>query len=186
MVRNQTFSNVSKRSSSIFEIEDHTTDEFVKYIFQLCEGNPSKLKTVIQNLLFTKDAIWFSDEDLKAHLNIDKLKEYILSKSTNINLNLLSEIQNLILQIIISFGEHMTLSVIKELFLYLTQKMHISVLDAEYTFDNELNYLVSSDVLKATENDGDFEISIGNDLTFFYLSVVMKKRLNRFQTQLFL
>ncbi len=167
--------------SNIFEIEDHTTDEFVEYVFQLCEGNPSKLKTVIQNLLFTKDAISFSDEDLKAHLNIDKLKEYIFSKSTNINLNLLNEIQNLILQIIISFGEHMTLSVIKELFLYLSQKMHIGMLDTEYSFDNELNYLVSSDILKATENDGDFEISIGNDLTFFYLSVVMEKRLNRFQ-----
>lgn len=167
--------------SNIFELEGHATCEMVECIFQLCGGNPSKLKTVIQNLLFTKGAISFSDEDLKAHLSSDKLQEYILSKSTDIDLSLLNETQNFILQIISSFGEHMTLYFLQGLFSFLIRKMHVGIPVIESAFDNELNRLVSSDILKATEKDGDFEISIGNDLTFFYLSVVMRKRLNRFQ-----
>lgn len=167
--------------ANIFELDGHATNELVECIFQLCEGNPSRLKTVIQNLLFTKDAISFSEADLKAHLNIDKLQEYILSKSTDIDLSLLNETQNFILQIISSFGERMTLYVLKDLFLFLANKMHISFSATEYVFDNELDRLVSSDILKATEKAGDFEIFIGNDLTFFYLSVVMRKKLNRCQ-----
>lgn len=167
--------------ANIFELDGHTTIEMVECIFQLCRGNPSRLKTVIQNLLFTPGAISFSDADLKAHLNTDKLQEYILSKSTDIDLNLLNEMQNFILQIIIGFREHMTLSVLKELFTFLSNKMYIGIPVAEYVFDNELNRLVNSDILKATEKADDFEISIGNDLTFFYLSVAMRKKLNRCQ-----
>lgn len=167
--------------ANIFELDGRTANEMVECIFQLCEGNPSRLKTVIQNLLFTKDAISFSEMDLKAHLNTDKLQEYILSKSTDIDLSLLNETQNFILQIISSFGEHMTVYVLKELFSFLTSKMHLGIPAAEYIFDNELNRLVSSDILKAMEKTGDFQISIGNDLTFFYLSIVMRKKLNRYQ-----
>lgn len=167
--------------SNVFELEGHRINEMVECIFQLCGGNPSRLKTVIQNLLFTKDAISFSDADMKAYLNSDKLQEYILSKSTDIDLTLLNETQNFILQIISSFGEHMTLCVLKGLFSFLTSKMHIGIPLSQYAFDNELNRLVSTDILKATEKNDDFEVSIGNDLTFFYLSVVMRKRLNRFQ-----
>lgn len=167
--------------ANIFELDGHATDEMVECIFQLCEGNPSRLKTVIQNLLFTKDAILFSDTDLKAHLNIDKLQEYILAKSTDIDLSLLNETQNFILQIVSSFGEHLSLYVLKELFSFLVNKMHIGIPVTEYVFDNELNRLVCSDILKVTEKIDDFEISIGNDLTFFYLSTVMQKKLNRCQ-----
>lgn len=167
--------------SNIFEFDGHATDEMVECVFQLCEGNPSRLKTVIQNLLFTKDAISFSETDLKAHLNIDKLQEYILAKSTDIDLSLLNETQNFILQIVSSFGEHMSLYVLKELFSFLTRKMHIGIPITEYVFDNELNRLICSDILKATEKANDFEISIGNDLTFFYLSSVMRKKINRCQ-----
>lgn len=167
--------------ANIFDLNGTEVTEMVECIFQLCKGNPSRLKTVIQNLLFTKDAISFSDADLKAHLNIDKMQEYILSKSTNIDLSLLSEIQNFILQIIISFGERISLCILQELFLFLIEKMHIDIPVSEYTFENELNRLVDSDILKAVEKNDDFEISIGNDLTFFYLSAVMKKKLNRYQ-----
>lgn len=167
--------------ANIFELDGHATDEMVECIFQLCEGNPSKLKTVIQNLLFTKDAISFSGTDLKAHLNIDKLQEYILAKLTDIDLSLLNETQNFILQIVSSFGEHMSLFVLKELFSFLMSKMHIGIPVTEYIFDNELNRLICSDILKATEKADDFEISIGNDLTFFHLSAVMQKKINRCQ-----
>lgn len=169
--------------ANIFELDERerVTNEMVECIFQLCEGNPSKLKTVIQNLLFTNNAISFSNSDLKAHLNIDKLQEYILSKSTDIDLSLLNETQNFILQIISSFGECITLCVLKELFSFLTSKMHIGIYNDEYVFDNELNRLLSSNILKSTEKANDFEISIGNDLTFFYLSVAMRKKLNRCQ-----
>lgn len=167
--------------ANIFELDARATNEMVECIFQLCEGNPSRLKTMIQNLLFTKDAISFSDTDLKAHLNIDMLQEFILAKSTDIDLSLLNETQNFILQIICSFGECMTLCILKELFFFLTNKMNIYFPIIESAFDNELNRLINSDILKATEKDDDFEISIGNDLTFFYLSAVMRKKLNRYQ-----
>lgn len=167
--------------SNIFELEESEIDTMVECIFQLCDGNPSRLKTVIQNLLFTKDAISFSDADLKAHLNGDKMREYILSKSTDIDLTLLSEIQNFILQIVVIFGDRILLCVLKELFLFLTEKIHLDVPVSEYAFDNELNRLVSSDILKAIEKNNDFEISIGSDLTFFYLSAVMRRKLNRYQ-----
>ena len=167
--------------ANIFELDGHATNEIIECIFQMCKGNPSRLKTVIQNLLFTKDAISFSDTDLKAHLNIDKLQEYILSKSTDIDLDLLNETQNFILQIISSLGERITLSVLKELFYFLTSKLHIGTTCTEYIFDNEIERLISSNILKAVEKSNDFEISIGTDLTFFYLSVVMQKKLNRRQ-----
>lgn len=168
--------------TNIFELDgrERVTNEMMECIFQLCGGNPSRLKTVIQNLLFTDNAISFSNSDLKAHLNINKLQEYILSKSTDIDLSLLNETQNFILQIISSFGERITLYVLKELFSFLTSKMHISISNV-YIFDNELNRLLSSDILKSTEKDNDFVISIANDLTFFYLSVEMRKKINRFQ-----
>lgn len=167
--------------ANIFELDGRATNEMVECIFLLCKGSPSRLKTIIQNLLFTKDAISFSDSDIKAHLSIDKLQEYILSKSTDIDLSLLNEMQNFVLQIISSFGERMTLYVLKELFSHLTNKMHLGISITKYVFDNELDCLISSDILKATENADDFDITIKNDLTFFYLSVVMRKKLNRCQ-----
>lgn len=167
--------------ANTFDLDGRIINEIVECIFQLCEGNPSKLKTIIQNLLFTKDAISFSETDIKAHLNIDKLHEYILSKSTDIDLSLLNEIQNFTLQIIVSFGERITLCILKDLFFFLASKMHLDLPNSEYIFENELDRLISSDILKATEKADDFEISISNDLTFFYLSSIIQKRLNRYQ-----
>ena len=131
----------------IFAMEEFSEDD-IKYIYFKCKGEPQKLSVVISKLL-DKQGVILSDNNKKAKINKKILLNILEKEYIRYNPNDFTPIQKWIIFSFLCLYEGVSIQIIKDLALYISEKNALFYAYSNKNFFEELVKLVDHNQLRS-------------------------------------
>ncbi len=152
----------------IFEINQLTEEDLI-FLYHKCEGSPKKLCTIISKLLEKEGITIFTKG--KARINRSKLLEILHNNRVRFEDGDFTSVQKWIIFSFLCLPSKVTIKLMKELALYISQRCFLYNAFDETKFDRELLLLVDNKILNYSIPD---IISTNHDLDYYELTDIFK------------
>ena len=147
--------------------------DLIPYVFKICKGVPESLKEVLRNLALS-NSIEQTGSSNKSTINVDKLKDYLLSYNNElpqIDFALINDIECFFLQVITYIKYPLSLTVLEQIYDYLCRKVFcIENTENMPSCATLINKFIRIDVLQTKKNNKISIISYKHDLLYWKLN----------------
>ena len=147
-------------------------------IYEICNGNPERLKSLIRKLYINDGIILPRNEHSKALICENKLKNILINKSLDLTNTDITENERFIMQIMLSFGDYAPLSIFQKCILFIHKKLFYGSIWSIIQVNNIIQSLINKNIFEK-ENNKSLTIKFVHDKIYFGVKLLLSDEMNK-------
>lgn len=161
---------------NVFEIDDMM--DIIPDIYNLCSGNPERLKSLIRKL-YLNDGIYLPQSKYtRAKINSNILHNLLLIGTFDLSYTDFTENERFIILIMLGFGGSAELNIFHECVMYIHNKLFCGLLWSPIIINNIVQDLISKNILEIDIKINQI-IRFIHDKTFFGMQILFENDINK-------